>query len=185
MVDLGHYKLHIDHCSVSCHVLIHSRNNLRTSLFSWMNLKASRILFRFLVFGLVAEFFPHCILSLFLQMDQKKIFGPKCTVMCYVKPPTYTVAGQFIASKDSWERTFGREINKQIIIESDQQNINGILKKSQNFGFLKISTSGISDLLTKLITTLINDLNSLKNFDQNSFWKKWLFSQKKWWNQPV
>ena len=70
MVDLGHYKLHIDHCSVSCHVLIHSRNNLWTSLFSWMNLKASRILFRFLVFGLVAEFFPHCILSLFLQMDQ-------------------------------------------------------------------------------------------------------------------
>ena len=88
MVDLGHYKLHIDHCSVSCHVLIHSRNNLRTSLFSWMNLKASRILFRFLVFGLVAEFFPHCILSLFLQMDQIFLFGPKCTVMCYVlKPP--------------------------------------------------------------------------------------------------
>ena len=95
MVDLGHYKLHIDHCSVSCHVLIHSRNNLWTSLlFSWMNLKASRILFRFLVFGLVAEFFPHCILSLFLQMDQKRT--KKCTVMCYVKPPTYTVAGQFL-----------------------------------------------------------------------------------------
>ena len=43
-------------------------------------------------------------------------------------------------------------------------------KKSQKFGFLKISTSvDISDLLTKLITTLINDLNSVKNFDQNSF----------------
>ena len=66
------------------------------------------------------------------------------------------------------------EINKQIIIESDQQNINGIKKTKifepkfwANFFFERIfkisSVVDISDLLTNLITTLINDLNSQEN----------------------
>ena len=64
----------------------------------------------------------HCF-SKWARKDKK--MAQKCTVMCYVKPPTYTVAGQFLLQSVFMgaQCTFGRDINKQIIIEFDQQNI--------------------------------------------------------------
>ena len=93
--------------------------------------------------------------------------GPKiCTVMCYVKPPTYTVAGQFLVLL---QRIHGSahlaDWNKQTNhnwIWSTKYKWNFWRKKvkKKNWKFLKISSSvDISDLLTKLITTVINDLN--------------------------
>ena len=97
MVDLGHYKLHIDHCSVSCHVLIHSRNNLWTSLlffheWTWKHLE-SCLDFWYLDwwpnFSHIASY--HC----FSKWTKN---GPKNAQSCVTlsPPPTYTVAGQFL-----------------------------------------------------------------------------------------